>query len=193
MKDMAEKLSQPLKDWMSLRDVVKKLRYVEGDVKNKVEHIKSKVFISDQVQEWLDNIRPIHYELEPIERNFDEVDEVVSGNASYESWYKFGSTVRERLECANSLKREGDIIAHEVDKIIESVKKAESNMSSLMEAMKELVARKADVQSKIDSIINEFKEPWSYVVEWLVSVIGLKIDSDSNTFQNAADRLLLLE
>lgn len=125
--------------------------------------------------------------------NFDEVDEVVSGNASYESWYKFGSTVRERLECANSLKREGDIIAHEVDKIIESVKKAESNMSSLMEAVKELVARKADVQSKIDSIINEFKEPWSYVVEWLVSVIGLKIDSDSNTFQNAADRLVLLE
>lgn len=91
------------------------------------------------------------------------------------------------------MKREGDIIAHEVDKIIESVKKAESNMSSLMEAMKELVARKADVQSKIDSIINEFKEPWSYVVEWLVSVIGLKIDSDSNTFQNAADRLVLLE
>lgn len=91
------------------------------------------------------------------------------------------------------MKREGDIIAHEVDKIIESVKKAESNMSSLMEAVKELVARKADVQSKIDSIINEFKEPWSYVVEWLVSVIGLKIDSDSNTFQNAADRLVLLE
>lgn len=85
------------------------------------------------------------------------------------------------------MKREGDIIAHEVDKIIESVKKAESNMSSLMEAVKELVARKADVQSKIDSIINEFKEPWSYVVEWLVSVIGLKIDSDSHTFQNAAD------
>lgn len=67
MKDMAEKLSQPLKDWMSLRDVVKKLRYVEGDVKNKVEHIKSKVLISDQVQEWLDNIKPIHYELEPID------------------------------------------------------------------------------------------------------------------------------
>lgn len=70
------------------------------------------------------------------------------------------------------MKREGDIIAHEVDKIIEPVKKAESNMSSLMEARKELVARKADVQFKIDSIINEFKEPWSYVVEWLVSVIG---------------------
>lgn len=52
---------------MSLRDVVKKLRYVEGDVKNKVEHIKSKVLISDQVQEWLDNIKPIHYELEPID------------------------------------------------------------------------------------------------------------------------------
>lgn len=51
---------------------MKKLRYVEGDVKNKVEQIKSNVLISDKVQEWLDNIKPIHDELETVERNFDE-------------------------------------------------------------------------------------------------------------------------